>query len=401
MTRKDSVIIVGGGIAGLSCAIALTHAGLPFRLLESRGTIGGRIQTDRVGGFLCDRGFQILLTAYPEAARLLDYKALDLRPFYPGALVWVDGAFHRVADPFRRPLDALRSMRSPIGSLADKARILKLRRAALAGEIEELYLRPQTTTFSHLQSTGLSQAMIDRFFRPFLGGVFLEPDLATSSRKFEFVFRMFAVGDNAVPARGMGAIPEQLASRLPREQVRLLTRVETIQPGEVVLATGETLRAAAIVLAADGAEAARLTRCIPAPAWNSVTCLYFASDEPPVREPVLVLNGTGKGPVNNLCVLSQVSPDYAPPGRSLISVTVLRGAGLADAQLVAAVLDHVREWFGSSVFKWRHLKTYRIPQAIPAQPPEALQPVERPCQIEPGVFVCSDHRHMASINGAP
>jgi phytoene dehydrogenase-like protein len=225
--------------------------------------------------------------------------------------------------------------------------------------------------------------------------------LATSSRKFEFVFRMFAVGDNAVPARGMGAIPEQLASRLPREQVRLLTRVETIQPGEVVLATGETLRAAAIVLAADGAEAARLTRCIPAPAWNSVTCLYFASDEPPVREPVLVLNATGKGPVNNLCVLSQVSPDYAPPGRSLISVTVLRGAGLADAQLVAAVLDHVREWFGSSVFKWRYLKTYRIPQAIPAQPPEALQPVERPCQIEPGVFVCSDHRHMASINGAP
>jgi len=275
------VIIVGGGVAGLCCAIELNRAGLPFQLLESQESLGGRIQTDRVEGFLCDRGFQILLTAYPEAARLLDYKALDLRPFYPGALVWVDGAFHRLADPFRRPLDALRSMRSPIGSLADKARILKLRQAALAGDLEELYSRPQTTTFSHLQSAAFSQAMIERFFRPFLGGVFLEPELTTSSRKFELVFRMFALGDNAVPARGMGAIPEQLASRLPRERVRLLTRVETIQPGEVVLVTGETLRAAAIVIAADGAEAARLIKCIAAPAWNSVTCLYFASDEPP------------------------------------------------------------------------------------------------------------------------
>jgi hypothetical protein len=131
-----------------------------------------------------------------------------------------------------------------------------------------------------------------------------------------------------------------------------------------------------------------------------VTCLYFASDEPPVREPVLVLNGTGKGPVNNLCVLSQVSPDYAPPDKSLISVSVLRADQLADGQLVTGVLNQMQEWFGPSVSAWRHLRTYRIAQAIPAQPPEALQPAERPCQIEPGAFVCGDHRHLASINGA-
>lgn len=400
MNRKDDVIIVGGGIAGLCCAIELDRAGVPFQLLDSQEGLGGRIQTDRIDGFLCDRGFQILLTAYPEAARVLDYEALDLRPFYPGALVRVDGGFHRVADPFRRPLDALRSLRSPIGSLADKARILKVRRAALAGELEELYSRSQTTTLQYLRSTGFSHDMIERFFRPFLGGVFLEPELMTSSRRFEFVFRMFALGDNAVPAHGMGMISRQLASRLPPARIKTNARIHAIEAGQVALSSGEILRASAIVIATDGAEAARLTRRVSAPSFHSVTCLYFTSDEPPIQEPVLVLNGTDKGPVNNLCVLSQVAPDYAPPGKSLISVSVLRADHTTDEQLIEGVLDQMREWFGAGISDWRHLRTYRIAQALPAQPPSELEVVEKQCQIEPGIFVCGDHRHMASINGA-
>jgi phytoene dehydrogenase-like protein len=400
MTQEDDVIIVGGGIAGLCCAIELHRSGASFQLLESQNGLGGRIQTDRVEGFLCDRGFQILLTAYPEAARVLDYKALDLRPFYPGALVRVNGGFHRVADPFRRPLDVFRSLWSPIGSIADKARILRVRRAALARELEELYSRPQTTTLQHLRSAGFSQEMIDRFFRPFLGGVFLEPELTTSSRKFEFVFRMFALGDNAVPARGMGAISGQLASRLPGERVKTNAKVQAIEAGQVVLSSGDILHASAIVIATDGAEAARLTRRIPTPPFHSVACMYFTSDEPPIQEPVLVLNGTGKGPANNLCVLSQVAPDYAPSGKSLISVSVLRADHLTDEQLIGGVLDQMHEWFGSGISDWRHLRTYRIAQALPAQPPDELEVVEKRCQIEPGIFVCGDHRHLASINGA-
>jgi phytoene dehydrogenase-like protein len=398
--QMHDVIIVGGGVAGLCCAIELDRAGVPFRLLEAQDRIGGRIQTDRVEGFLCDRGFQILLTAYPEAARLLDYEALDLCPFYPGALVWLDGAFHRVADPFRRPLDALRSVRSPIGSVADKTRVLKARRSSTSGELDDLYRRPQVTTLQHLEALGFGHEIVERFFRPFLGGVFLEPDLKTSSRKFEFVFRMFSLGASAVPGRGMGAIPDQLASRLPPDSVRTGTTVRSVRRGEVTLSSGEVLSASAVVVATAGPDAAGLLPRLSTPATHHVTCLYFVSKRPPIEEPVLVLNGTGQGPVNNLCVLSQVAPDYAPTGWSLISVSVLREQHLPDDDLVASVLGQMHDWYGSEATEWRHLRTYRIPDAVPAQPPEVLEPVEKEYQVEPGVFVCGDHRHLASINGA-
>jgi phytoene dehydrogenase-like protein len=270
----------------------------------------------------------------------------------------------------------------------------------MSGELEDLYSRPQTTTLQHLKSIGFSDQMIERFFRPFLGGVFLEPELMTSSRKFEFVFRMFAMGDNALPAGGMGAIPEQLASRLPADQIRTGVGVESVEHGKVVLSSGEALSASAIVIATGGVQASRLVRHLDVPAAHSVICVYFTSERPPIEEPVLVLNGAGQGPVNNLCVLSQVAPEYAPVGKSLISVSVLRGEHLRDDRLVTDVLDQMGHWFGPKVAQWQHLKTDRIPEALPAQPPEALEPVERECQIEPGVFICGDYRHLASINGA-
>lgn len=400
MSKPHHVVIVGGGLSGLTCAIELHRAGVAFVLLEADARLGGRVQTDLIDGFRCDRGFQILLTAYPEAARLLDYARLDLRPFYPGCLVRANGRFHRLADPVRRPWDAIRSLRSPIGSFGDWAKVLRLRQAALRGELIDIYSRPQTTTLGYLRAAGISGDMIDRFFRPFLGGVFLESELATSSHKLEFVLRMFALGDNAVPARGMGEIPNQLASLLPAERIRTGTRVKRAQAGRVVLENGEELAARAVVIATDGVDAAHLAAQVSAPDFHPATCLYFASDEAPVREPILVLDGTGEGPVNNLCVLSNVSAEYAPPGKSLISASVLDGRKNTGDEMLTDVLDQMRSWFGPSVDAWRHLKTYHIPRALPAQPPETWEPVARPVRLGPGLFVCGDHRHTASINGA-
>lgn len=400
MSMGDEVVIVGAGLSGLCCGLRLQQANVPFRIVEAADGIGGRIQTDMVDGFQLDRGFQVFLTAYPEAKKLLDYNALDLRSFEPGALVRYGGAFHRLTDPWRRPVQGLRSVFSPIGSFMDKARVGLMRSRVLKGTLEDRFLSPETTTLQALQSSGFSPSMIDRFFRPFLGGIFLESELQTSSRMFEFVFRMFSTGDATLPGLGMEAIPRQLAARLPTDSVQLKSPVVRVDPQSVQLASGETIRARAVVVAVEGSTAAKLLgKSIPDTA-QGVTCLYLAADRSPVDQPLLVLNGEGHGPVNNLCVPSLVAPHYAPPQQHLVSATVLGIHPADDSSLQAAVRDQLVGWYGPDVLRWRHLRTYRIPYALPRQSPPALSVPERPVRWQPGVYVCGDHRDNASIQGA-
>ena len=207
---RAEVVIVGAGLAGLACARVLSDAGVEVVVLEASDGVGGRVRTDVVDGFQLDRGFQVLLTEYPEAKRQLDYAALDLRPLDRGALVHVGGQFHRVNDPFRvgttraSAVDAVTSARAPIGSLPDKLRIARMRRSLLATSAPDLLRGPDEPTSQALRNRGFSEAIIDRFFRPLFGGMQLDQSLVTSSRVFDVIFRTLASGDAAVPARGMG-----------------------------------------------------------------------------------------------------------------------------------------------------------------------------------------------------
>jgi len=395
------VYVVGAGLAGLRCARRLHERGVTATVLEAGDAVGGRVRTDRVDGFLLDRGFQVLLTAYPEARSVLDYRELELHPFYPGALIWTGGRFVTVADPFRRRLDGLRTLVAPVGGLGDKLKLASLRRRVVAGSQEELFARPETSTSQALAREGFSDEMVDRLLRPLFGGLLLDRELEASSRMFEFLYRMLALGDAALPTRGMGAIPEQLANGLPPGCVRLGQKVTEVGDGGLVVAAGERLRARAVVVATDGPTAAGLLGEADAPASVAACCLYFAADSAPIDEPVLVLDGDGGGPVNHLCVPSAVAPTYAPAGMALVSATVLERPGLPrGADLEAAVLGQLADWFGSAVVGWRHLATYQIPDAQPAQPPGALDPPARPVRVRPGVYVCGDHRDNASIDGA-
>jgi phytoene dehydrogenase-like protein len=396
------VLIVGAGLAGLGCALRLREIGVPFQIVEASDGVGGRVRTDILDGFRLDRGFQVLLPAYPEAERTLDYAPLDLKPFKHADLIRFGGRFHRIADPRLEPWTALKSLFGPIVTLRDTLRFSSLISKVKAGKVEDQFRRPEGLTLDFLRWGGrFSETMIDRYFRPYFSCIFLERDLVTSSRLFRFVLRTLLGGGAAVPAAGMGAIPEQLAARLPGETIRLNTAVEKIDPGKVTIRGGEELAARAIVIATDGPTAARLLpNEVRNPGSRAVTCVYFAADESPVKEPVLVMNADDPGPVNHLAVMSDVAPSYAPAGAALLSVSVLGEPAQDDASLTAAVRDQLTGWFGSAVRGWRHLRTYRIRHALPDHTAPALDEPERPVRLDDGLYVCGDHREHGSIHGA-
>jgi len=390
-------MIVGAGLAGLAAALELDANQIPYQILEASDGIGGRVRTDEFEGFRLDRGFQVYLTAYPEGLRQLDYPALRFCRFAAGAYVRISGKFHKIADPWRSPGGLIEALTSPVGTLRDKLRLRRLRRRLMRSTVEEILQAPPQTTLGLLREEGFTR-LIDRFFRPFLGGIMLDGSLQPSSRMFEFVFKMMAEGDTAVPALGIGEIPKQLAARLKPDSIRLHARVEAITANQVRLTNGETLAASGVIVAADGTEAARLTERWAAPRWRSVTCLYFAAPEPPETGPWLILNGNNQWPINNLAVMSEVSPDYAPPGTALISVTVIGKPSQTDEELQHAVYAQLERWYGKAARQWRHLRTYRIPMAQPETTPQLLRPAS--CRLGPGLYVAGDHLVMPSTNFA-
>ena len=414
--NANNVIVIGAGVAGLNCAVNLHQQGIPVTLLEASDGVGGRVRTDVVDGFLLDRGFQIFLTSYPEAKKALDYSALDLQPFYAGALVRFQGSFHIVADPFRHLMDGLQSLPNPIGSPIDKILVGVYRTRTLFSSVEGLLKGPETTIMECLQQEGFSDSIIDRFFRPFLGGIFFDRNLQTTSKLFNFVMRMLATGQNCLPSQGIGAVSEQLADRIPSESIKLNTRVTSVVTSEsnpktvtVSLENGESITARHVVVATEGPQAANLlgnvlTQSSPSTIKDPVgtCCLYFSSDSPPRKGNYLYLDGDNVPGtlVNNCCVPSEVSPTYAPAGKSLISVSVIGTQdSLSDKDLELRVREELGEWFGKdTVSGWNHLKTYRIPFAQPNQTPPTN--LFKPLQLTDSIYVCGDHRMTATLDGA-
>lgn len=400
MSGSDkSVLIVGAGLAGLACAERLHRAGARPLIFEGSDDVGGRVRTDVLDGFLLDRGFQVFLDAYPVAGSLLDLEDLDLRRFKAGALIYQAAGIRRVMDVFREPRHLVGSALAPVGSLVDKLRVGILRWRLLYRSIEDIARREDLSTEVYLRRAGFSRQMIDGFFRSFYGGIFLERELRTSSRMFEFTFKMFSQGSATLPARGMGEIPRQLASRLPLGTIRFHSRVAEITQDSITLVSGERIQGDAVVVATDASAAASLTHGEGevSPVWRSVTCLYFAAPRSPLCESIIALNGTGSGLVNNVCVPSDLSADYAPPGQALVSVSVL---GSPEIQgLEVKVRTELEGWFGSEVRDWRHLRTYQIERALPRQEPSG-RPAGPGYRMESGSYVCGDHLWSASIEGA-
>jgi phytoene dehydrogenase-like protein len=388
------VVIVGAGLAGLSASRYLTAAGFDVHVLEASDGVGGRVRTDHVDGFTLDRGFQILLTAYPELKKQFDVDALNLQPFDPGALVWIKGKGKVFSDPLRRPKSFVATAVAPIGSVVDKIRLATLRLSVTRGNGAALLSHSDITTAKMLSGRGFSPKMIQRFFTPLVGGIQLDPQLTASRRMFDVVFRMLNQGDAVVPAAGMSAISEQLASHTPAEKIHLATRVVSATKNGVVTENGHTISAKVVIIAVEGNAASTLTG-IPPVQSRSVSCVYFASTSAPTNKKLIILDGTGQGPVLNIAVMSNIAPSYAPEGQHLIAAA-LPGCIGDDVEDIAR--QQLQTMFGTQVESWRHLRTYRIEHGQPDQSPP-FNPKKKQ-HLDNGIFVCGDHRDTASTQGA-
>jgi phytoene dehydrogenase-like protein len=394
LPSQCDVVIVGAGLAGLSAAREIQRHGHSVIVLESSDAVGGRVRTDIVDSFQLDRGFQVMLTAYPELQSQVDMRALDLRPFDPGALVWRNGKGHAVSDPFRKPQTLATTAFAPIGSVFDKARIVVLRARVMRRKPAALLGGQDVSTDVALRAFGFSTKIINRFFRPLFGGIQLDPHLATSRRMFDVIFKSLSEGQSVLPSRGMHALPLQMASRLSEGTIHLDTRVSTVEGAKVTLASGESISARAVVVATDGPTASSLLG-IPIVESRKVGCVYFSADTPPTKEKYVVLDGTGNGPVLNVAVISNVAPSYAPADKHLIVAAL---PGVTDGDLEAMSREQLRSWWGPQVNDWKHLRTYVINHGGPVQKPP-FSPKQR-VDLGNGLFVCGDHRDTGSIQGA-
>ena len=387
-------MIVGAGLAGLACARTLIASGIGVRLLESSDGVGGRVRSDSVDGFTLDRGFQILLTAYPELERWYSLDDLDLQLFHPGASVWTGSGFRTVGDPLRSPRDLPATILTPIGSVADKLRLLRLIASVRRGSVPDLLRREDGTTRQRLERCGFSERFISAFFQPLFSGIQLDPDLEVSSRRFDTILRMLAVGSSGVPADGMGTLSSNLAAALPPEAIVLNTRVNDVSGTRVHTDSG-VIDAAAVVVATQGPVASELLG-IADPGSRPVAAVWFDSTNAPLAGRRIVLDGAASGPVKNLAPMSNVAPSYAPPGRSL-HVAAIPGPDALRPNLEDDVRAQLASWH-PGVSTWQTLRVDVIPHGQPLQRPP-FDP-RRTVRVGDGRYVCGDHRDTASIQGA-
>jgi phytoene dehydrogenase-like protein len=392
--KKYDIIIIGAGVSGLAAAFRCEKKGLKTLIIDADEEIGGRIQNDRVEGFNLERGFQVLIDTYEKAKELLDYEQLDLKKFQPGAVIYDENGSYKISDPLRDLLSLPATAFSRVGSLSDKFKLMRLSNDLKKNDLDQLFNEKRLTTYEYLKQLGFSEQIIENFFRPFFGGIFLERKLSTDAGMFRFVFRNFAKGSASLPANGMCEIPAQLRSKLHKTEFLLGKKVENVtQEPAVELENGDIMRCSKLIIACDPSKV--LTQLDKKQEWKDTVTMYFSGDANlPKMKARIGLDARKKSTINNFARHDEVVPNCAPAGKSLWSVTLREYATPEEVQRDLAHLLKVE------ASKIAFLKEYRIPKALPVVESPRLGIPPEQTQITENIYLAGDYLTNSSIDGA-
>ena len=397
MNKQDYKInIIGAGVSGLVAAKVLEDNGFHPTVIEASDRVGGRVKTDIVEGYQLDQGFQVLLTAYPAAQKYLDFGALNLQHFVSGAAIFVDGKQKILGDPVRDFSLLFPTLLSGIGSLSDKFKVLKLNLLLKKTSLTEIFEKPEKTTYKYLLDFGFSEQIISKFFKPFFSGIFLEPNLETSSRMFEFVYKMFGEGSAALPKAGIEAIPKQLKSNLTQTSFLFNTKVNTVEEGKITLLDGQELESHFTIIATEASALVSNLRNQPTQ-WKSCDTLYFESDSRAIKKPLIGLLTDENSLINNIFYHNSLETETSG-GKELLSVTVVKEHQLTSESLQKQVRQELEKFCGIQNLKF--VKHYHIPKALPKL--EHLQYEMSPSEtrLTNSIFLAGDVQLNSSLNAA-
>jgi len=397
MNKKEYKIhIIGAGISGLIAARVLEDSGFNPVVIEATDRAGGRVKTDILNGFQLDHGFQVLLTSYPAAQKYLDFEALDLQLFLPGASIFKGKKQKIIGDPLRDLSLLFPTLLSGIGSLSDKLRILKLNNYLKKKSLSAIFLDPEQSTFSYLKAYGFSTKIISEFFKPFFSGIFLETQLETSSRMFEFIYKMFGEGDASIPKAGIEAIPVQLLQNLKHTTFEYTTKVASIKDGEVVLENGTKLESHFTIVATEASSLISNLRN-QATQWKSCDTLYFETDKRVIQDKLIGLIAAEGTLINNIFYHTSLQT-ASESSKELLSVTVIDNQNLSKEMLIEEVKKELSEHCG--IDSCQFIKQYTIPMALPQLENLKYEMLASETRLTASVFLAGDTQLNGSLNAA-
>ena len=397
MAQKDLKIhIVGAGVSGLVAAQVLEAKGYSPIIIEATNRPGGRVKTDTIDGYQLDHGFQVLLTNYPAAKKYLDFTALELQELKPGAVIFKNGKQKIIGDPLRDLSVLFSTIFSGIGNLSDKFKILQLTVRLKKKSMHDIFDAQEITTKQYLCNIGFSSQIINDFFQPFFTGIFLEDELTTSSRMFEFVFKMFGEGMAVIPLGGMEEIPKQLSAKLNKTVFKFNTKVTSVIDKEILLNTGEKLISDATIIATDASKIVKNLQQKDLE-WKSCQTLYFTTKQRAIATPFIGLIPNNKSLINNIFYHTSIHTKNTSK-EELLSVTVVKDHNLLEKELVATVIQQLQE--ECNIQSLTFLKTYTISKALPDLQNLKYEVSPSETQLSSTVFLAGDVQLNGSLNAA-
>ena len=398
MTSKkhQNIYIIGAGISGLIVALELEKNGYHSTIIEASDSVGGRVKTDVYEGYQLDHGFQVLLTSYPAAQKYLNYEELELQKFLPGTVIYENNTSSILGDGFRCFDLLFSTLTTSKVTFEDKLKILKLNRILKNKTLQDIFSEEETTTLQYLKNFGFSQKAIRNFFAPFFSGIFLETTLSTSSRMFEFVYKMFGTGYAALPKAGIAAIPNQLKNKLKSTTFLFNTKVASVEKGLIKLSNGDVLGSNMTIIATDSSSLLS-NRKSTKQEWKSCQTLYFETKKRTITKPLIGLLANEFSLINNIFYTTSIANNNSSE-KELLSVTVVRDHNLHETLLIKEVIRELKEFCGIDVL--RFVKMYDIPKALPKLESLKYAPTKETIEVNDSIILAGDQLCNGSLNAA-